>query len=137
MTQKPACLYLSEVIPPRANQPVVLGSSRPRRHLAVRVGPPRVPLWVHKGSPACSEHPGSCGQALGRASPAPSPGGARGDVPSPVQAPRRANQGPLFLVLFPFLVVCTQPWQKGCDGRRRVFCHPHRRQLHRRGHLGL
>lgn len=140
MTQKLACLYLSEVIPPQS--PWFWAALEPGYTSLHGQDHPESFSGCTRTAPlALSEHPRSCSQALGRASPALSPGGAMGDVPSRVQAPQRANQGPSFLVVLQSraqpLCSAPQPWQKGPDGRRRVFCHPHHRQLHHWGRLGL
>ena len=142
MTQKPACLYLSEVIPPEPASPWLWAALEPGDNLLHGQDHPESLAGCTGAAPlALCEHPRSCSQALGWASPAPEPRGSNGRCPQPRPGTTASKPRPFLSGAAPEQssapVVCTQPWQKGPDSRRRVFCHPHHGQLHHRSRLGL
>jgi len=83
-----------------------MGRTTPSPSLGAQGQPPL--LYVSTPDPAARHWDGPARHR--------SPGGATGDVPSPVQAPQRANQGPSFLVL---LRSRAQPlWSAPSHGKR-------------------
>lgn len=135
MTQKLACVYISEVVPrlPPLQEPAspwFWAALEPGDTSLRRQDPPESLSACSRAAPlALSEHP-----QLGRASPAPSPGrGGQWEMsPAPSRCHKEQTKAHHPWCSAP--VLCTWPREKGPDGRRRVFGHPHGRQRHHRGH---